>query len=460
MIRRLALLGLAAAAASALAATSDDARLVAAIRAHDLAKARGFIAEGVPVNTLDAQSASALHWAAHANDLEAVQLLLEAGANPNLANRFGVTPLHEAATVANSEMLIAMLDAGGNANAAFGAGETVLMTAARAGDDESVRALLAHGGKVDATESWHGQTALMWAAMENHAEVVDLLLEAGAKVDRASMKHDWVKISYSQGNVPKTRDLGGLTALQFAARQGAVAAVDKLLEAGANPNAVEPMYQLSSLQLAIVNGHYTLAKKLIERGVNVNDGSLYLAIDTRNLGYYAQRPNPSDKDGDVSNLDVITALLEHRANANSPYTKGVPERTVAGEIEVPKGATPLDRAASAADFTIVELLVAQGANPSVAAEDGTTPLMLLAGYSRQKFGAPAVTGDPKRLEAIRALAAKKVALNAAQKDSGNTALHFAALRKAPDIVALLKELGAEERPNAAGKTPSDLLQGS
>jgi ankyrin repeat protein len=456
------LVGLAAAAAAAavLAATPDDTRLVAAIRAHDLAKARGFIAEGVPINTLDAQSASALHWAAHANDLEAVQLLLEAGADPNLANRFGVTPMHEAATVANAEMLTAMLDAGGNANAAFGAGETVLMTAARAGDAESVKALLAHGGVVDATEKWHGQTALMWAAMENHADVVELLLQAGAKVNRASTKHDWVKISYSQGNVPKSRDLGGLTALQFAARLGSVAAADKLLEAGADANAVEPMYQLSSLQLAIVNGHYTLAKKLIDRGVKVNDGSLYLAIDTRNLGYYAQRPNPPDKDGKVTNLDVITALLEHGAKADTPYTKGIPERTVAGEIEVPKGATALDRAAAAGDFAVVELLVAKGANPSVAAEDGTTPLMLLSGYSRQKFGAPPVTGDPQRLAAIRALAAKKVALNAAQKDSGNTALHFAALRKAPDIMALLKELGAEERPNAAGKTPSDLLQGS
>jgi len=192
----------------------------------------------------------------------------------------------------------------------------------------------------------------------------------------------------------------------------------------------------------------------------VDDGSLYLTVDTRNLGYYAQRPNPPETDGHVSSLDVIAALLEHGANADLPYTKGIPERTVAGQIEVPKGATPLDRAASAADFAAVELLVAKGAKPSVAAEDGTTPLMLLAGYSRQKGGAAPVTGDAKRLATIRAMAAKGVALNATQKDSGNTALHFAALRKAPDIVALLKELGADERKNSAGKTPSDLLKGS
>jgi ankyrin repeat protein len=83
--------------------------------------------------------------------------------------------------------------------------------------------------------------------------------------------------------------------------------------------------------------------------------------------------------------------------------------------------------------------------------------MLLTGYSRQRFGAAELTADPNRVAAIRALAAKGAALNAAQKESGNTALHFAAQRKAPEIVALLKELGAEERKNAAGKTPSELL---
>jgi len=207
------------------------------------------------------------------------------------------------------------------------------------------------------------------------------------------------------------------------------------------------MYQLTPLQLAIVNGHYTLAMRLLERGVGADDGSLYLAVDTRNLGFYAQRPNPPEKDGAITSLDMINALLDRGANPDAPYTKGIfdgdgkprlPERTVAGEILVPPGATPLDRAAAAGDFPVVEALLKHGASASVVTEDGTTPLMLLAGYSRTRTNAP-LTDVPKRVELIRLMLEKGADVHAVHKDSTNNALYFAKQRNAPEIVALLEQ---------------------
>lgn len=450
------------AAAPMLWAQDDGARLVGAMEARDLAAVRASLNEGADVDAQDAATATALHWAAHWNELEAVELLLDAGADPNLENRFGVTPLHEAALVGNAEMLTKMLEAGGNPNAAFGDGETVLMTAARAGDTASVSALLEAGGDPNAVEGWYGQTALIWAAIEGHAEVAELLVAGGADIDRASKAQDWAEVGFGAGAAPKTLDIGGLTALQFAARDGSLGVAEVLLEAGADTAAVEPMYELTALQLAVVNGQYTLAKRMIELGVDVDDGSLYLAIDTRNLGYYPQRPNPPDKDGEVTHLDVIEALLAAGANPDAPYTKGIPERTVQAPIEIPEGATALDRAAAADDFEVVEALLTHGADPSVAAADGTTPLMLLGGYSRAGFGPPPkVAGDPKRLAVIRHLLENGADVDAVQAQTGNTALHYAAMRNAPDLVALLREFGADDTiANAAGKTAKDLLTSS
>ncbi|HEY3518221.1 MAG TPA: ankyrin repeat domain-containing protein, partial [Gammaproteobacteria bacterium] len=292
--------------------------------------------------------------------------------------------------------------------------------------------------------------------------VVQVLIDAGAEVLARSTVHDWVKISYSEGNVPKTRDLGGLTAVQFAAREGSLESVEKLLAAGADPNAAEPMYQLTPLQLAILNGHYTLATWLIEHGVDVDDGSLYLAVDTRNLGFYAQRPNPPEKDGAVSSLDVINALLARGANPDLPYTKALaggdgkpslPERTVAGEIAVPPGATPLDRASAAGDFAVVATLLEHGASASVVTEDGTTPLMLLAGYSRTRTNAP-LSDIPKRLELIRLMLEKGADVHAVHKDSTNNALYFAKQRNAPEIIALLEGAGVTVSVRAEAPTPA------
>ena len=437
----------------------NDPRLVTAMKNRDLTSVRSYLAEGVGVNTPDRETATALHWAAHWNDEDAVRLLLDAGADPNTPNRFNVVPLHEAALQRNPMIVEALLDAGADPNAAFGDGETVLMTAARTGDAEVVRLLLDHGGDPSATEGWHGQTAIMWAAQEGHAATVKLLIDAGADVNLASTAHDWVKIDYSAGNVPKTRDLGGLRPLHFAARHGSVGVIDDLLTAGAEIDATEPMYELTPLQTAIVNGHYAFAAKLIERGANVNDGSVYLAVDTRNLGFYAQRPNPALKDDGVTSLAVITMLLEHGADADVAYTKGIPERTVARQITVPQGATPLDRAATANDFDAIRVLVAHGANPSVAADDGVTPLLLLAGYTRGRGGD--MDDSPERNEAARILLDAGADPNVVHPESGNTALHYAAENGVENLINLIANRGGNGTiKNADGQTAWELAEGA
>ena len=98
------------------------------------------------------------------------------------------------------------------------------MTAARTGNVDAVKMLLTFGATVNAKEAWRGQTALMWAAAENHAAVVKLLIELRADVNARSIHYDFPKLTGGNGGIIHDRSEGGLTALFFAARQGAIEA--------------------------------------------------------------------------------------------------------------------------------------------------------------------------------------------------------------------------------------------
>jgi ankyrin repeat protein len=335
------------------------------------------------------------------------------------------------------------------------------MTAARTGNVEAVKTLYAFGAQVNAREGFRGQTALMWAAAENHAAVVRTLIEVGADVNASSIKYEFPNLVGGNGGIIHDRPEGGLTPLMFAARQGALEAGRVLLDAGAAVNAPESQYGFTPMQTAIFNGHYDFAALLVERGADVNDGSLYTAIEMRNLATYSNRPNPPEQDRELTSLDVVKLLLARGADPNLPYAKKIPPRQAQGDIVVPPGATPLFRATRATDLTAIRLLIEKGARPAVANTDGSTPLMVAAGLGARR------TGDEEFVEkAARAdpLDAAKMFVDAgadvnAVNDAGNTAMHYAALTGATRIVEYLVGNGAKlDVKNKQGKTPLDLAR--
>jgi len=262
---------------------SAQTRVVDAAKQQNAEAVRALVKQRADVNAPDPEGMTALHWAAHWNDLDTAKLLLGAGAKAAVANRYGVTPLHEAATVGNGALINALLRGGADANAAYGDGETPLMLAARSGSVDAVRLLLESGASVNHAETFRGQTALMLAAVENHAPVVRALIAAGANVNARTAEYTFQKLTGGAGGIIHDRPQGGVTALILAARQGARGAGELLVDAGAAIDASEPQYGFTAMQTAIFNGHYPFAKMLLEKGADANDGSLYIAVEMRNL---------------------------------------------------------------------------------------------------------------------------------------------------------------------------------
>ena len=397
-------------------ASAQDLRLVDAVERQDREAAR-ILTQRVDVNAAQADGATALHWAVHWNDLETAALLIDGGADANALNELGVAPLSLAALNASPAMAAALLGAGADPNAARPSGETALMTAARTGSAELVRALLDNDADVNASVHFRGQTALMWAAAEGHSDVVGVLLKSGADVH--------------------ARSKFGITALLLAARKGDIETARILLEAGADVNAVEPVLafdarvdqeesQTSGRSPLLVASASVVATSGREYHLVVKPSSHEeLAIFFLKGG---ADPNLSDSIGrtplhaavETGKVGLVKALLVHAADPN-PRLIEAPYPFLGDFVSYERfvGATPLWLAAAARvpNVGILHSLVTAGADPRLAADDGTTPLMAAIGMVRNEAR---LSTETEALNIVRFLVERDIDVNAVDR-SGRSA---------------------------------------
>jgi ankyrin repeat protein len=441
---------------------SAEVRLVDAVKAGDQPTVRALLDRRVDVNAAEADGATALHFAVDLEALPLVELLVRAGANVNAPNRYGVTPLWLACVNGNAAVIETLLKAGADANTSMPEGETVLMTAARTGRIEAVKTLLGHGAAVNAKEGWHGQTALMWAAAEGYPDVVRVLVANGADVHM--------------------RSNGGFTALLFAAREGRIAAVQSLVAAGANMNdalpvrtrqsatagaaagsTTSPEVGLNAFLLAAANAHYELAAWFLDHGADPNAApqgwtALHQVSWVRKAGVSGSNNPAPEGSGNMDSLEFVRKLVAKGASLNARVTKKPPMGVTTLNSA---GATPLLLAARTADADLMRLLAELGADPRMANDDGTTPLLVAAGVGTQAPGEDPGT-EPEVLEAVKVALALGNDLNAVDVN-GETVMHAAAYKHVPTVVRYLAERGAKidvwNQPNKKGWTPLKIAEG-
>jgi ankyrin repeat protein len=144
------------------------------------------IKHGADVNVMQADGATALHWAAYHGDAALVKALLDAGADPSVANRNGSTPMWLATERGETAVISTLLEDGADPNELLPLGRRPLMIAARSGVVEAVQTLLDFGADPNTAESERGTTAIMQAADQGHADVIRLLARSGADVAAVS----------------------------------------------------------------------------------------------------------------------------------------------------------------------------------------------------------------------------------------------------------------------------------
>ena len=488
MVRRifaaLTLLFLPALGGPAFAA--GDTRLADAAQKRDVAAVRALLSQKVDPNAPGRDGTSALLWMVRVDDVETAQLLVKAGADVKAANRQGLTPLALAAANGSAAMMKVLIDAGADVNAPDPANETPLMMAARVGKLDAVSLLMERGANIEWKDPQFEQTALMVAIRENNPQVVKLLVELGANVNartRVGVTPPFILpnsvpgfghgIGIVRGGSPdrgrRAPTPGGMTPLQYAARDGRLETVKILLASGADINAVEAN-NITPLITAISNNHPEVATYLIEQGADVKKvdwygrTALFTAVETRNMDVDNGPPFENSIDR-APFVPLIQLLLDKGADPNARTLEQLPIRNqflrTTGTLEWVDftGMTPFIYAARSGDVTVMKMLLKANADPKIETFRGTNALMAAAGVN-WVFNQTYWEGEKANLEAVK-LCFDLGMTNVNQQNSmGVTALMGAANRGSDDIIRYLVSKGAKlDIKDAEGRTAMTWAEG-
>ena len=531
-------------------AADAPATIAEAAMARDGDTVRRLLKQGADVNAAQGDGMTALHWAAMNGDAALAETLLYAGANPRATTRLGgYTALHLASQTGARAVVDTLAARGADVNARATTGATPLMLAATSGNIDALQALIDRGADVNAAESANGETALMFGAAANRADAVRLLLKHGAKADLTSTVVDLTLLtapedklqqeirdaqnaksakaggdSGSAAGAAQTRAVsrgtpaagtvagvtraytyneligkqGGLSALHFAARQGAVQTVKALVEAGAAVNQLSPADATSPLLIATINGHFDTAKALLDLGADPNLASeagmapLYAVLNVEwapKMFYPQPRAYLQQQ---IGYLDLVRALLDKGADPNQRLRKKIWYTQYNFDLLRidESGATPFWRAAYASDVEAMKLLYSYGADPSMPTTKpagrtrigdneretretstlppvpvggpGIPPLLAAAGPGYgEGFAANAHRFAPGgMLAAVKFLVEELGADVNATDGEGNTAVHNAASRGDNEMINYLVSKGADvKRVNRSGQTTVDMANG-
>jgi ankyrin repeat protein len=450
----------------AVVAQAAPGTVVEAVKASDGATALELIKGKADVNVAESDGTTALHYAVYHDDAVLVDALLKAGAKAQVANRYGSTPLLEAAVRGNPVVIERLVKAGADVNVGNGDGQTALMILARTSNIAAAKILIGHGANVNVTEHWHSQTPLMWAAAESQSGMMKLLLDHGAKPDTRSLLNHWARMVTAEPRAQQ-REVGGLTALLYAARQGCLECVKLLVDKHADLNLPDPE-GITPLLMAVQNFHFDVGAYLVGRKAIVNTWDwwgrtpLWAAVDLNTIPH-GGRPDQPSLDNTTS-VKMIGILLDAGANPNPqlklfpPYRAVGPDR--GADLLLTMGATPLLRAAKAGDAAAVKLLLEHGANPNLPNIQGVTPLMAAAGLGSNEIDTRGrFKTQPDMIASIDLLVKAGAEVNA-HDNNGQTALHGAALFGYDDVIKDLVAHNADvNAKDKKGMTPLDSAMG-
>ncbi len=359
-------------------ARSDDKRraLHEAAEHGRLSLVRALLDKGAEIDALDDDGWTALMEAADMGHLAIVELLLERKAAPFIADRQDFTAFKLAEEAQRADVVALMRARSADVDPAVALQEAIER------EDVATISRLAPLHGFDNRLPNH-KRPIELAALEDKPASITALIAAGDIADRKLDDYDYdytplyyaaqagslasVNALLSGGAKPRTN---GTT--QRAVWNGNLEVVTALLDAGFDVNELQG--ETSLVETAVASGHPAIARLLLDRGASVT-GKPGATLLARAVDYAESNPG------------LVDELLEKGAPVDG--TNYSMREKVEAWVAEGKKLTLLDPQAALASaatdddskLAMLELALAQGANPSLAAEpDADPPILRAASY--------------------------------------------------------------------------------
>ncbi|KEF50969.1 uncharacterized protein A1O9_12975 [Exophiala aquamarina CBS 119918] len=351
-------------------ASGDYNPLREAIACRDVNNVRLLLLYGADPNEKTGPDASTpLHAATQKGFVEGAEILLKGGADPNIhTGPDGDLPLSLAVFEGNSELVKLYLTHGGEVNNLDSDGNTILLKAiTKKCSVKLVDLLIQHGSDPNGKNS-EGQTALFGAIQAKRLDLVTFLLSRGADPNLPGPKHPLWPATYQPrilqvllDNKADCRKCPGI--LELATSINNLESVMLLLDAGMDPNTKKDGIY-TPLCSAIRDDRGDLVTLLLANGADPNVcASEYPAFKCVTHHRTHILPQIIDAGADLhhpdgivekaiahNNKDALLYLLERGASPNGKSTDGY---------------TPLTTAIRDSRNEFVDILLANGADPSI-----------------------------------------------------------------------------------------------
>jgi ankyrin repeat protein len=330
---------------------SGDTALMIASRTGKLDAVRVLLDRGAKVNVQETWGGTtALMWAVAEKHPSVAQLLVERGADVNARSYYvpsasgrgfeGTTPVAQKPSGNFEEFASGWL--------------TPLMFAARENDLESARLLVKAGAEINA-QSGDGKDALSLAFFDGSYDVAEFLIDSHANVNQADAQR-FTPLFWAVDR----RNMETAPNFPWMVTRDPLPLIKKLLDAGANPNALinatprarmreasPRLVYATALMRAALAGDVELAKLLLSHGANPRieskdrETTLMAAAGTGFINGYHRQHSSAER------LALVKLLVESGLDVNAADNYGI---------------TPLMVAANLGDIEVVKYLLSVGAD--------------------------------------------------------------------------------------------------